>query len=251
MWWTDLFPGVCFRHSCVCVCVYASDIRVCVRVCACACMCVHVCTCVLWLCPQLHCLFQDVCVCACARACACVCARMCSDCALSCTVFFRMTTSVDVLVSICVIFAMSFVPASFVVFLIQERVSKAKHLQFISGVKPVIYWLSNFVWDMVRPPVCCCFKNLHQGSRLDGWKGFWPSPGNVLANQRWMKEDKAGTVVHFHVTKHDLQHTADLTPEKISPKGLQRIPPPPHSLSDNLLKNWGGTLSVRTLSQCL
>lgn len=60
-----------------------------------------------------------------------------------------MTTSVDVLVSICVIFAMSFVPASFVVFLIQERVSKAKHLQFISGVKPVIYWLSNFVWDMV------------------------------------------------------------------------------------------------------
>lgn len=59
-----------------------------------------------------------------------------------------MTTSVDVLVSICVIFAMSFVPASFVVFLIQERVSKAKHLQFISGVKPVIYWLANFVWDM-------------------------------------------------------------------------------------------------------
>ncbi|XP_070598469.1 phospholipid-transporting ATPase ABCA1 isoform X2 [Erythrolamprus reginae] len=59
-----------------------------------------------------------------------------------------MTTSVDVLVSICVIFAMSFVPASFVVFLIQERVSKAKHLQFICGVKPVIYWAANFVWDM-------------------------------------------------------------------------------------------------------
>lgn len=66
----------------------------------------------------------------------------------------RMTTSVDVLVSICVIFAMSFVPASFVVFLIQERVSKAKHLQFISGVKPVIYWLANFVWDMVRAEPC-------------------------------------------------------------------------------------------------
>ncbi|XP_076023384.1 phospholipid-transporting ATPase ABCA1-like isoform X2 [Genypterus blacodes] len=59
-----------------------------------------------------------------------------------------MTTSVDVLVSICVIFAMSFVPASFVVFLIQERVNKAKHLQFISGVQPFLYWLANFVWDM-------------------------------------------------------------------------------------------------------
>ena len=62
---------------------------------------------------------------------------------------FRMTTSVDVLVSICVIFAMSFVPASFVLFLIEERVSKAKHLQFVSGVKPILYWLANFSWDMV------------------------------------------------------------------------------------------------------
>lgn len=64
----------------------------------------------------------------------------------------RMTTSVDVLVSICVIFAMSFVPASFVLFLIEERASKAKHLQFVSGVKPVLYWLANFVWDMVSAP---------------------------------------------------------------------------------------------------
>ncbi|XP_058870789.1 phospholipid-transporting ATPase ABCA1-like isoform X2 [Acipenser ruthenus] len=59
-----------------------------------------------------------------------------------------MNTSVDVLVSICVIFAMSFVPASFVLFLIEERVSKAKHLQFVSGVKPILYWLANFSWDM-------------------------------------------------------------------------------------------------------
>ncbi|OXB70511.1 UNVERIFIED_CONTAM: hypothetical protein H355_016817, partial [Colinus virginianus] len=59
-----------------------------------------------------------------------------------------MATSVDVLVSICVIFAMSFVPASFVLFLIEERVSKAKHLQFISGMKPITYWLGNFAWDM-------------------------------------------------------------------------------------------------------
>ncbi|KAK7128111.1 hypothetical protein R3I93_020650 [Phoxinus phoxinus] len=61
-----------------------------------------------------------------------------------------MTTSVDVLVSICVIFAMSFVPASFVLFLIEERVSKAKHLQFVSGVKPILYWTINYVWDMLN-----------------------------------------------------------------------------------------------------
>lgn len=62
-----------------------------------------------------------------------------------------MTTSVDVLVSICVIFAMSFVPASFVVFLIQERVSKTKHMHFISGVQPLLYWVANYTWDMVGP----------------------------------------------------------------------------------------------------
>lgn len=61
----------------------------------------------------------------------------------------RATTSTDVVVSICVIFAMSFIPASFVLFLIQERVSKAKHLQFVSGVNPAVYWLANFAWDMV------------------------------------------------------------------------------------------------------
>nr|XP_033770847.1 phospholipid-transporting ATPase ABCA1-like [Geotrypetes seraphini] len=64
-------------------------------------------------------------------------------------------SSTDVVVSICVIFAMSFIPASFVLFLIQERVSKAKHLQFVSGVNPVVYWLSNFAWDMCNYLVPC------------------------------------------------------------------------------------------------
>lgn len=68
-----------------------------------------------------------------------------------CCVLFnrRATSSTDVVVSICVIFAMSFIPASFVLFLIQERVSKAKHLQFVSGVNPAVYWLASFAWDMV------------------------------------------------------------------------------------------------------
>ncbi|MEQ2200903.1 hypothetical protein XENOCAPTIV_004607, partial [Xenoophorus captivus] len=71
-----------------------------------------------------------------------------------------VTTSVDVLVSICVIFAMSFVPASFVVFLIQERVSKAKHMQFISGVHPLLYWVANFMWDMEIGGINDILKNV-------------------------------------------------------------------------------------------
>ncbi|XP_072824282.1 retinal-specific phospholipid-transporting ATPase ABCA4 isoform X4 [Vicugna pacos] len=61
-----------------------------------------------------------------------------------------LTTSVDAVVAICVIFAMSFVPASFVLYLIQERVNKARHLQFISGVSPTTYWLTNFLWDIMN-----------------------------------------------------------------------------------------------------
>lgn len=58
----------------------------------------------------------------------------------------------DAVVAICVIFAMSFVPASFVLYLIQERVTQAKHLQFVSGVSPLVYWMANFLWDMVLWP---------------------------------------------------------------------------------------------------
>ncbi|NXU74146.1 ABCA4 protein, partial [Oreotrochilus melanogaster] len=61
-----------------------------------------------------------------------------------------LTASVDAVVAICVIFAMSFIPASFVLYLIQERVTKAKHLQFVSGVSPAVYWITNFMWDIVN-----------------------------------------------------------------------------------------------------
>ncbi|KAF3851641.1 hypothetical protein F7725_013413 [Dissostichus mawsoni] len=52
----------------------------------------------------------------------------------------------DVVIAIFIIVAMSFVPASFVVFLVAEKSTKAKHLQFVSGCDPVIYWLANYIW---------------------------------------------------------------------------------------------------------
>ncbi|XP_012921244.1 ATP-binding cassette sub-family A member 7 [Heterocephalus glaber] len=67
-----------------------------------------------------------------------------------------MASSVDVLISICVVFAMSFVPASFILVLIEERVSRAKHLQLIGGLSPTLYWLGNFLWDMCNYLVTAC-----------------------------------------------------------------------------------------------
>uniref|UniRef100_A0A8C7N8Y5 P-type phospholipid transporter n=1 Tax=Oncorhynchus kisutch TaxID=8019 RepID=A0A8C7N8Y5_ONCKI len=61
-----------------------------------------------------------------------------------------LKTTRELITAICVIFAMSFIPASFVLYLIQERVTKAKHLQFVSGVSPLVYWLANFFWDMMN-----------------------------------------------------------------------------------------------------
>lgn len=44
-------------------------------------------------------------------------------------------------------FAMAFVTAMFVVFYIKERVSRAKLLQFVSGLNKVIFWFTSFIID--------------------------------------------------------------------------------------------------------
>ncbi len=46
--------------------------------------------------------------------------------------------------------AFSFVPATFASFIVKERQDKGKHLQLISGVSPLSYWLSTFIWDLVN-----------------------------------------------------------------------------------------------------
>lgn len=45
-------------------------------------------------------------------------------------------------------FSMAFVSAFFIIFYVKERVSKAKHLQIVSGVEVLTFWLSSFVWDL-------------------------------------------------------------------------------------------------------
>ncbi|XP_063839916.1 phospholipid-transporting ATPase ABCA3-like isoform X2 [Scylla paramamosain] len=73
-------------------------------------------------------------------------------------------------------FGMSFLAASFVIFLIQERSSKAKHLQFVSGVNFVTYWLASAIWDYLLFIIPCCLcllclalfgmKGLSEGEQL-------------------------------------------------------------------------------------
>lgn len=49
-----------------------------------------------------------------------------------------------------ILFGMAFLASSFVVFLVQERSNKAKHVQFVSGVDPFSYWDSAYTWDLIN-----------------------------------------------------------------------------------------------------
>lgn len=53
------------------------------------------------------------------------------------------------LLAITVITALSVVPSSFVVFLVDEKKNGIKHLESLAGVPPWVYWLSNLIWDTV------------------------------------------------------------------------------------------------------
>jgi hypothetical protein len=70
--------------------------------------------------------------------------------------YFSEQVAVSFAFALTVLFALSFVPASFVIFLVEERTSKAKHLQFVSGVKPTTFWIASYSWDVVR---CEAFEN--------------------------------------------------------------------------------------------
>ncbi|XP_071520079.1 phospholipid-transporting ATPase ABCA3 [Panulirus ornatus] len=73
-------------------------------------------------------------------------------------------------------FGMSFLTASFVIFLIQERSTKAKHLQFVSGVNFITYWTASAIWDFILFMIPCCLcllclyifglKGLSEGEQL-------------------------------------------------------------------------------------
>ncbi|XP_072168711.1 phospholipid-transporting ATPase ABCA3-like [Diadema setosum] len=49
-----------------------------------------------------------------------------------------------------VLFGMAFLTASFIHFIVSEKQNKAKHIQFVSGLDTVTYWLSNYCWDVVN-----------------------------------------------------------------------------------------------------
>lgn len=46
-------------------------------------------------------------------------------------------------------FSMAFVSSFYIMFYVRERVSKSKHLQFVSGVEVLPFWISSFICDLL------------------------------------------------------------------------------------------------------
>ncbi|XP_071508675.1 phospholipid-transporting ATPase ABCA3-like [Diadema antillarum] len=58
-------------------------------------------------------------------------------------------------ISFNMLFGMSLLASSFVVFIIKESTVKSKHVQFISGVRISNFWLSTYAWDLINYLVPC------------------------------------------------------------------------------------------------
>ena len=76
-----------------------------------------------------------------------------------------------------VCFGMAFLASSFSLFLVKERAMKAKHIQFVSGVRVVNFWLSTFCWDMINyiiPAIVLiiCFAAFGIGQYVDDLRFF-------------------------------------------------------------------------------
>lgn len=55
----------------------------------------------------------------------------------------------SILASLFILVPLCYIPASFITFIVRERMSKAKHLQLVSSVSPYVYWCSTYLWDMI------------------------------------------------------------------------------------------------------
>ncbi|KAK7485122.1 hypothetical protein BaRGS_00023662, partial [Batillaria attramentaria] len=61
-----------------------------------------------------------------------------------------LASSTGFSVGFCISIGMAFLTSLFIFFLIKERAAGAKHMQVVSGVGPVVFWLANLVWDYVN-----------------------------------------------------------------------------------------------------
>jgi membrane protein insertase Oxa1/YidC/SpoIIIJ len=63
---------------------------------------------------------------------------------------FRIQKAADYGIAMTFLVAFTFIPCGLAIYIVNEHRNKEKQLQFLSGVGPVMYWVTSLVWDMVR-----------------------------------------------------------------------------------------------------
>lgn len=68
--------------------------------------------------------------------------------------------------------------ATFIVLPVEEKLCKAKQLQMMTGVHPVLYWGSAFIWDflivlLVVLAMICCFPIFQSHEMYTSYGGVW------------------------------------------------------------------------------
>uniref|UniRef100_A0A4W2DWU2 ABC transporter domain-containing protein n=1 Tax=Bos indicus x Bos taurus TaxID=30522 RepID=A0A4W2DWU2_BOBOX len=69
-------------------------------------------------------------------------------------VFIRMMTGTQIALNL--YFGVSILVSGFCLLTVNERVTKAKHIQFLSGVYALNFWLSALLWDFLIFFISCC-----------------------------------------------------------------------------------------------
>lgn len=60
-----------------------------------------------------------------------------------------LTKTAELGISLVIFLGFAFIPTSFVVYIVKERIQEEKRLQYVAGVGPLLYWFTAFVWDLV------------------------------------------------------------------------------------------------------
>ncbi len=79
----------------------------------------------------------------------------------------------DLLLVLFTIMASALLSASFALFLVRERESSSKSVQMISGTPPSVFWLSNFLFDILAFSVPAAGNEFLSAYNL--WKVYHPS----------------------------------------------------------------------------
>ncbi|THD24676.1 hypothetical protein D915_004624 [Fasciola hepatica] len=79
---------------------------------------------------------------------------------------FRETLKTDAVFALFLLLALCFIPANFSVLLVTERQLGIKHLHYVSGLRPHLYWVVNYAWDWITyslmAMICVVFLALFQ-----------------------------------------------------------------------------------------